>query len=75
VFLRVQQGLQFLLDAYHGKVVVLVAHGFVAKTIRALARGDYSDFYDWQLGNGEVLALENLQLRGQIHELKPVLQI
>lgn len=75
VFLRVQQGLQFLLDAYHGKVIVLVAHGFVAKTIRALARGDYSDFYDWQLGNGEVLALENLQLRGQIHELKPVLQI
>jgi probable phosphoglycerate mutase len=75
VFLRVQQGLQFLLDAYHGKVVVLVAHGFVAKTIRALARGDCSDFYNWQLGNGEVLALENLQLRGQIHELKPVLQI
>jgi len=46
-----------LIGGHPGKVVVLVAHGFVAKTIRALARQDFSDFFDWQLGNGELLEL------------------
>ncbi|MCD2513356.1 hypothetical protein [Comamonas endophytica] len=36
---------------------MLVAHGFVSRTIRALARQDFSDFFDWQLGNGELLKL------------------
>jgi len=54
---RVSVHLNALIDLYAQKVVVLVAHGFVAKTIRALARQDFSDFFDWQLGNGEVLEL------------------
>ncbi|MGQ7862832.1 histidine phosphatase family protein [Pseudomonas sp. 32A] len=32
--------------------------GVVAKAIRALVRDDFSDFFDWQLRNGEVLTLE-----------------
>jgi probable phosphoglycerate mutase len=35
----------------------LVAHGVVAKAIRALVRDDFSDFFDWQLRNDEVLSL------------------
>lgn len=61
VVARVQQGMQTLLDIYADKTVVLVAHGFVAKTLRALARNDFEDFYEWQLGNGQILLLENLQ--------------
>jgi len=57
---RVSQGLIELMDTFAGQVVVLVAHGFVAKTIRALARHDFSDFFDWQLPNGNILALESL---------------
>lgn len=57
VVTRVREGLQTLLATYAGRTVVLVAHGFVAKTVRALARNDFSDFYDWQLDNGQVLKL------------------
>jgi probable phosphoglycerate mutase len=68
VVARVRHGLQTLLEVYAGQVVVLVGHGFVAKTLRALARDDFSDFFDWQLGNGQVLALENLRLLTQSTE-------
>lgn len=54
---RVGVHLNALIEAHPGKVVVLVAHGFVAKTIRALARQDFADFFDWQLGNGGLLEL------------------
>lgn len=54
---RVGKHLNALIGPYAGQVVVLVAHGFVAKTIRALTRQDFSDFFDWQLGNGELLEL------------------
>lgn len=47
---------------YTSKTVLLVAHGFVAKTIRALAKGNFSDFYDWQLSNGNMLVLENFEI-------------
>lgn len=55
---RVRAGLNVLLDDEPHRVIVLVAHGFVAKTIRALVRQNFSDFFDWQLRNGEVLALQ-----------------
>ena len=58
---RVHQGLAELAVRYPSGVVLLVAHGFVAKVIRGLARGDFADFYDWQLKNGERLVLENFQ--------------
>jgi len=52
-----------LTSLYPTQAVLLVAHGFVAKVIRALARGDFSDFYTWQLSNGAMLDLENFQLK------------
>lgn len=57
-----RDGLLALETKYPSQAVLLVAHGFLAKTIRALAKGDFSDFYDWQLANGQLLALENLQI-------------
>ena len=56
---RVHQGLAELAARYPSGTVLLVAHGFVAKVIRGLALGDFADFYDWQLPNGERLVLEN----------------
>jgi probable phosphoglycerate mutase len=58
LFERVRAGLNELLAANAHQVVVLVAHGFVAKALRALVRQDLSDFFDWQLRNGEVLSLQ-----------------
>lgn len=62
VVMRVRGGLLGLAETLPSKIVVLVAHGFIAKTIRALARQDFSDFYDWQLPNGNVLVLENFEV-------------
>lgn len=59
---RVRDGLIDLESIYQSKRVLLVAHGFVAKTIRALAKNDFSDFYNWQLTNGSMLALESFEL-------------
>lgn len=58
---RVHTTLHQLHAQHAGETVVVVAHGFIAKTIRALARQDFSDFYQWQLDNGSVLILENVQ--------------
>jgi probable phosphoglycerate mutase len=55
---RIRGGLSELLVNHGQQVVVLVAHGVVAKAIRALVRDDFSDFFDWQLRNGEVLTLK-----------------
>ncbi|MBK5438232.1 histidine phosphatase family protein [Pseudomonas sp. TH32] len=55
---RIRGGLNELLLNHGQQVVVLVAHGVVAKAIRALVRDDFSDFFDWQLRNGEVLTLK-----------------
>jgi probable phosphoglycerate mutase len=62
VVARVHQGLVELAVLYPERVVLLVAHGFVAKVIRALARGDFSDFFNWQLSNGEMLVLEDFNV-------------
>jgi broad specificity phosphatase PhoE len=59
---RIRGGLINLESSYPSKRVLLGAHGFVAKTIRALAKNDFSDFYNWQLSNGSMLALENFVL-------------
>ncbi len=62
VVARVHRGLVELAALYPARVVLLVAHGFVAKVIRALARGDFSDFFNWQLSNGEMLVLDDLNV-------------
>lgn len=59
---RVRDGLVELGSKYSSKAVLLVAHGFVAKVIRALAKGSFSDFYDWQLLNGHMLVLESFEI-------------
>lgn len=59
---RVRDGLVELESKYSSKTVLLVVHGFVAKVIRALAKGDFSDFYEWQLLNGHMLVLENFEI-------------
>jgi probable phosphoglycerate mutase len=61
VVARVHQGLVTLAKVSAGKNVLLVGHGFVAKVIRALIRQDFSDFFDWQLGNGHWLVLEAVE--------------
>lgn len=62
VVTRVRDGLVELESKYPSKTVLLVAHGFVAKVIRALAKGDFSDFYDWQLSNGNMLVLKSFEI-------------
>lgn len=59
---RVRDGLAELESKYPSETVLLVAHGFVAKVVRALAKGDFSDFYEWQLSNGNVLFLQSFNM-------------
>lgn len=61
---RVQDGLLELESRYSSKNVLLVAHGFIAKTIRGIAKGDFSDFYNWQLSNGKMLVLQDITIAG-----------
>lgn len=58
---RVRDGLAELESKYPSKTVLLVAHGFVTKVVRALAKGDFSDFYEWQLSNGNMLILPSVK--------------
>ncbi|KAA8561480.1 Phosphoserine phosphatase 1 [Pseudomonas extremaustralis] len=62
---RVRDGLAELESNYPSKTVLLVAHGFVAKVVRALAIGDFSDFYEWQLSNGNMLFLQSFNIPTQ----------
>lgn len=62
VVTRVHQGLVELAERYPSSGVLLVAHGFVAKVVRALASGDFSDFFNWQLSNGEMLVLDDFKV-------------
>lgn len=58
---RIHQGLIEVMGSPESKHPLLVAHGFVAKVVRALVLRDFSDFYDWQLGNGQWLVLEDVE--------------
>ncbi len=57
VFERVTDGLRTLSERYAGQRVALVAHGFVAKVVRALCHPDSDDFFEWQLDNAAVCEL------------------
>ena len=57
VFNRVTKGLGDVYAAHEGKFVALVAHGFVAKVVRAICQGDIHDFFEWQLANGTACEL------------------
>ena len=51
------RGRRDIAEQHKGQVVVQVAHGFVAKVVRAVSLAGFDDFFDWQLENGAVLAL------------------
>ncbi len=55
LFARVEAALAGLRARYAERRVVLVAHGFVARAVRALCIGRADDFYAWQLANAGVL--------------------
>lgn len=61
VVTRVHEGVIVLINQSAAEHTLLVGHGFVAKTIRALVNRDFSDFFDWQLGNGHWLVLEHVE--------------
>ncbi|MFR9704490.1 histidine phosphatase family protein [Aeromonas sanarellii] len=58
VIVRISQGLAELVHDYPGERVLLVAHGVVAKVIRALTRAGFDDFFEWQLHNGGRLVVK-----------------
>jgi 2,3-bisphosphoglycerate-dependent phosphoglycerate mutase len=54
---RVVEGLGRMYEKYQDRVIVLVAHGFVAKVARAVTQAGFDDFFEWQLANGTVCEL------------------
>ncbi|WP_165492423.1 histidine phosphatase family protein [Stutzerimonas kirkiae] len=58
VFERVTHGLERLIQRDPQATVALVAHGFVAKVIRAIALGYRRDLFDWQLDNAQYCELQ-----------------
>lgn len=57
VIARVSQGLTALASTMQGERVLLVAHGVVAKVIRALTTAGFDDLFAWQLPNGGMLVV------------------
>jgi broad specificity phosphatase PhoE len=55
---RVATALAGVRDAYAGRRVVLIAHGFVAKAVRAICLGRADDWFQWQLDNAAVLDVQ-----------------
>jgi probable phosphoglycerate mutase len=58
VFARVSRGLHALREAHAGRRVLLVAHGYVSRVIRATCLGRVDDFHAWILGNGALLEVD-----------------
>ena len=57
VIARVSQGLTELASTMQGERILLVAHGVVAKVIRAVTIAGFDDFFEWQLPNGGMLSV------------------
>ncbi|WP_368151030.1 histidine phosphatase family protein [Aeromonas sp. R2-4] len=57
VIARVSQGLTELVSTMQGERILLVAHGVVAKVIRAVTIAGFDDFFEWQLPNGGMLSV------------------
>ena len=57
VIARVSQGLTELVSIMQEERILLVAHGVVAKVIRAVTIAGFDDFFDWQLPNGGMLSV------------------
>ena len=74
VIVRVSLGLTKLAEEAQGERVLLVAHGVVAKVIRALTTTGFSDFFDWQLPNGGTLLVVHASSGPLIRFGRPSLQ-
>ncbi|MGL5376465.1 MAG: histidine phosphatase family protein [Aeromonas veronii] len=57
VIARVSQGFTELASIMQGERILLVAHGVVAKVIRAVSIAGFDDFFEWQLPNGGMLSV------------------
>ncbi|WP_429101181.1 histidine phosphatase family protein [Aeromonas veronii] len=57
VIALVSQGLTALASTMQGERIMLVAHGVVAKVIRAVTIAGFDDFFEWQLPNGGMLSV------------------
>ncbi|MFM5687988.1 histidine phosphatase family protein, partial [Aeromonas caviae] len=57
VIARISQGVTELVSTMQGERILLVAHGVVAKVIRAVTIAGFDDFFEWQLPNGGMLAV------------------
>lgn len=58
VIARVSMGLTELASTMQqGERILLVAHGVVAKVIRAVTIAGFDDFFEWQLPNGGMLSV------------------
>lgn len=55
---RIEAALAGVREAFEGRRVVLVAHGFVAKAVRAICLGRADDWFGWQLDNAAVLDVQ-----------------
>lgn len=67
VLVRVQRGIERLLSIHHDGRVVVVAHGFVARAVWALATRAMRDtFFDYALANGDCAAytIQDLPVAG-----------
>lgn len=71
VIARVSSGLITLADEARGERVLLVAHGVVAKVIRALTSSGFADFFEWQLHNGGRLVVNIPQAQSPIRFHRP----
>ena len=57
---RVKKGLEKIEKRYGAKKVLIVTHGSPARVMRGMAKGCLGDnlkFWNWGLGNGEVIEL------------------
>ncbi|EKP0303478.1 histidine phosphatase family protein [Aeromonas veronii] len=64
VIARVSQGLTELASTMQGERILLVAHGVVAKVIRAVTIVGFDDFFEWQLPNSGMLSVRLSQADG-----------
>ncbi|MBL0512035.1 histidine phosphatase family protein [Aeromonas media] len=71
VIARVSSGLIALADQAQGERVLLVAHGVVAKVIRAVTTKGFADFFEWQLHNGGRLVINIPQAQSPIRFHRP----
>lgn len=71
VIARVSSGLIALADEAQGERVLLVAHGVVAKVVRAVTTKGFADFFEWQLHNGGRLVINIPQAQSPIRFHRP----